>query len=152
MLITLTSISLFYFYLCYLKKNTQISLQVRQLVKEGRLEFIIGGQVMHDEAVTDLDDEILQMTGDLKQSTNKHVSRRQQKRWLDLFCLSQRDTASSTRRLVCVLSSPGMWIHSEPQPPLRCCSHCLDLMPISSPALTTTWKMPCRKTKYFPKP
>lgn len=39
------------------------NLQVRQLVKEGRLEFIIGGQVMHDEAVTDLDDEILQMTG-----------------------------------------------------------------------------------------
>ncbi|XP_049923624.1 epididymis-specific alpha-mannosidase [Epinephelus moara] len=36
--------------------------QVRHLVKEGRLEFIIGGQVMHDEAVTDLDDEILQMT------------------------------------------------------------------------------------------
>ncbi|KAM3590107.1 uncharacterized protein V6R79_003911 [Siganus canaliculatus] len=36
--------------------------QVRQLVKEGRLEFIIGGQVMHDEAVTDLEDEILQMT------------------------------------------------------------------------------------------
>ncbi|XP_074518332.1 epididymis-specific alpha-mannosidase [Halichoeres trimaculatus] len=36
--------------------------QVRQLVKEGQLEFILGGQVMHDEAVTDLDDEILQMT------------------------------------------------------------------------------------------
>ncbi|XP_076017457.1 epididymis-specific alpha-mannosidase [Genypterus blacodes] len=36
--------------------------QVRQLVKEGRLEFIIGGQVMHDEAVTDLDDDILQLT------------------------------------------------------------------------------------------
>ncbi|KAM9426106.1 epididymis-specific alpha-mannosidase isoform 2-T2 [Pholidichthys leucotaenia] len=36
--------------------------QVRQLVKEGRLEFIIGGQVMHDEAVTDLDDQVLQMT------------------------------------------------------------------------------------------
>ncbi|CAJ1086096.1 epididymis-specific alpha-mannosidase [Xyrichtys novacula] len=36
--------------------------QVRRLVKEGRLEFILGGQVMHDEAVTDLDDEILQMT------------------------------------------------------------------------------------------
>jgi len=32
-------------------------------VKEGRLEFILGGQVMHDEAVTDLDDQILQMTG-----------------------------------------------------------------------------------------
>ncbi|XP_036407174.1 epididymis-specific alpha-mannosidase [Megalops cyprinoides] len=36
--------------------------QVRQLLKEGRLEFIIGGQVMHDEAVTDLEDEILQLT------------------------------------------------------------------------------------------
>ncbi|CAL8241601.1 unnamed protein product [Merluccius merluccius] len=36
--------------------------QVRQLVKEGRLEFLIGGQVMHDEAVTDLDDQILQLT------------------------------------------------------------------------------------------
>uniref|UniRef100_A0A3P9HAP9 Alpha-mannosidase n=1 Tax=Oryzias latipes TaxID=8090 RepID=A0A3P9HAP9_ORYLA len=36
--------------------------QVRQLVKDGRLEFIIGGQVMHDEAVTDLEDQILQMT------------------------------------------------------------------------------------------
>lgn len=38
-------------------------MQVRQLVKDGRLEFIIGGQVMHDEAVTDLEDEILQLTG-----------------------------------------------------------------------------------------
>ncbi|XP_061768626.1 epididymis-specific alpha-mannosidase isoform X2 [Nerophis ophidion] len=36
--------------------------QVRQLVKEGRLEFILGGQVMHDEAVTDLDDQILQLS------------------------------------------------------------------------------------------
>ncbi|XP_010886297.2 epididymis-specific alpha-mannosidase [Esox lucius] len=36
--------------------------QVRQLLKEGRLEFIIGGQVMQDEAVTDLDDDILQLT------------------------------------------------------------------------------------------
>uniref|UniRef100_A0A673WCG1 Alpha-mannosidase n=1 Tax=Salmo trutta TaxID=8032 RepID=A0A673WCG1_SALTR len=36
--------------------------QVRQLLKESRLEFVIGGQVMHDEAVTDLDDEILQLT------------------------------------------------------------------------------------------
>ncbi|XP_034020339.1 epididymis-specific alpha-mannosidase [Thalassophryne amazonica] len=36
--------------------------QVQQLVEEGRLEFIIGGQVMHDEAVTDIEDEILQMT------------------------------------------------------------------------------------------
>lgn len=36
---------------------------MRQLVKEGRLEFVLGGQVMHDEAVTDLEDEILQMTG-----------------------------------------------------------------------------------------
>lgn len=37
--------------------------QVRQLLLEGRLEFIIGGQVMHDEAVTDVDDAILQLTG-----------------------------------------------------------------------------------------
>lgn len=37
--------------------------QVRQLLNEGRLEFIIGGQVMHDEAVTDVDDAILQLTG-----------------------------------------------------------------------------------------
>ncbi|KAF5905433.1 epididymis-specific alpha-mannosidase, partial [Clarias magur] len=36
--------------------------QVRQLLREGRLEFIIGGQVMHDEAVTDIDDAILQLT------------------------------------------------------------------------------------------
>ncbi|XP_028331106.1 epididymis-specific alpha-mannosidase [Gouania willdenowi] len=36
--------------------------QVHQLVEEGRLEFIIGGQVMHDEAVTSLDDQILQLT------------------------------------------------------------------------------------------
>ncbi|CAL8327680.1 unnamed protein product [Lota lota] len=35
--------------------------QVRQLVKDGRLEFVLGGQVMHDEAVTDLDDQILQL-------------------------------------------------------------------------------------------
>ncbi|XP_073504207.1 epididymis-specific alpha-mannosidase [Phyllobates terribilis] len=36
--------------------------QVHQLVQEGRLEFIIGGQVMHDEAVTAVDDQILQLT------------------------------------------------------------------------------------------
>ncbi|XP_069877906.1 epididymis-specific alpha-mannosidase-like isoform X1 [Dipodomys merriami] len=36
--------------------------QVRQLLKEGRLEFVLGGQVMHDEAVTHLDDQILQLT------------------------------------------------------------------------------------------
>ncbi|XP_006629735.3 epididymis-specific alpha-mannosidase [Lepisosteus oculatus] len=36
--------------------------QFWQLLKEGRLEFIIGGQVMHDEAVTDLEDQILQLT------------------------------------------------------------------------------------------
>ncbi|KAM4707731.1 epididymis-specific alpha-mannosidase [Discoglossus pictus] len=36
--------------------------QVHQLVHEGRLEFIIGGQVMHDEAVTAVDDQILQLT------------------------------------------------------------------------------------------
>lgn len=32
-------------------------------MREGQLEFVIGGQVMHDEAVTDLEDQILQMTG-----------------------------------------------------------------------------------------
>ncbi|XP_049996810.1 epididymis-specific alpha-mannosidase [Alexandromys fortis] len=36
--------------------------QVRQLLDEGRLEFVLGGQVMHDEAVTHLDDQILQLT------------------------------------------------------------------------------------------
>ncbi|CAH6977974.1 epididymis-specific alpha-mannosidase [Phodopus roborovskii] len=36
--------------------------QVRQLLNEGRLEFVLGGQVMHDEAVTHLDDQILQLT------------------------------------------------------------------------------------------
>ncbi|XP_058526295.1 epididymis-specific alpha-mannosidase [Ochotona princeps] len=36
--------------------------QVRQLVQEGRLEFVLGGQVMHDEAVTHLDDQILQLS------------------------------------------------------------------------------------------
>ncbi|XP_028614068.1 epididymis-specific alpha-mannosidase isoform X3 [Grammomys surdaster] len=36
--------------------------QVCQLLDEGRLEFVLGGQVMHDEAVTHLDDQILQLT------------------------------------------------------------------------------------------
>ncbi|KAM5340310.1 epididymis-specific alpha-mannosidase [Glossophaga mutica] len=36
--------------------------QVRQLLAEGRLEFVTGGQVMHDEAVTHFDDQILQLT------------------------------------------------------------------------------------------
>ncbi|XDB51620.1 hypothetical protein AB1E18_005174 [Capra hircus] len=36
--------------------------QVRQLVAERRLEFVLGGQVMHDEAVTHFDDQILQLT------------------------------------------------------------------------------------------
>ncbi|XP_039584861.1 epididymis-specific alpha-mannosidase [Passer montanus] len=35
--------------------------QVHQLLQEGRLEFVIGGQVMHDEAVTLIDDQILQL-------------------------------------------------------------------------------------------
>ncbi|NWU89835.1 MA2B2 mannosidase, partial [Upupa epops] len=36
--------------------------QIHQLLQEGRLEFVIGGQVMHDEAVTLIDDQILQLT------------------------------------------------------------------------------------------
>ncbi|XP_054995952.1 epididymis-specific alpha-mannosidase [Sorex araneus] len=36
--------------------------QVRQLLSQGRLEFVTGGQVMHDEAVTHVDDQILQLT------------------------------------------------------------------------------------------
>nr|XP_020020945.1 epididymis-specific alpha-mannosidase isoform X3 [Castor canadensis] len=36
--------------------------QVCRLLDEGRLEFVLGGQVMHDEAVTHLDDQILQLT------------------------------------------------------------------------------------------
>ncbi|XP_030634992.1 epididymis-specific alpha-mannosidase [Chanos chanos] len=42
--------------------TSQHKKQVKQLLQEGRLEFIIGGQVMHDEAVTDLDDILLQLT------------------------------------------------------------------------------------------
>ena len=37
--------------------------KVRQLAATGRLEFVLGGQVMHDEAVTHIDDQILQLTG-----------------------------------------------------------------------------------------
>ncbi|XP_071600090.1 epididymis-specific alpha-mannosidase isoform X2 [Heliangelus exortis] len=36
--------------------------QVHELLQEGQLEFVIGGQVMHDEAVTLIDDQILQLT------------------------------------------------------------------------------------------
>ncbi|EPQ06698.1 Epididymis-specific alpha-mannosidase [Myotis brandtii] len=36
--------------------------QVRELLAHGRLEFVSGGQVMHDEAVTHFDDQILQLT------------------------------------------------------------------------------------------
>ncbi|XP_006877377.1 PREDICTED: epididymis-specific alpha-mannosidase, partial [Chrysochloris asiatica] len=36
--------------------------QVRQLLDTQRLEFVLGGQVMHDEAVTHIDDQILQLT------------------------------------------------------------------------------------------
>ncbi|XP_010852848.1 PREDICTED: epididymis-specific alpha-mannosidase-like [Bison bison bison] len=36
--------------------------KVHQLVAKGRLEFVLGGQVMHDEAVTHIDDQILQLT------------------------------------------------------------------------------------------
>ena len=39
--------------------------KVHQLVAEGRLEFVLGGQVMHDEAVTHFDDQILQLTGSI---------------------------------------------------------------------------------------
>ncbi|XP_054578410.1 epididymis-specific alpha-mannosidase [Eptesicus fuscus] len=37
-------------------------LQVRELLAHGRLEFVSGGQVMPDEAVTHFDDQILQLT------------------------------------------------------------------------------------------
>ncbi|OWK13587.1 hypothetical protein Celaphus_00017307 [Cervus elaphus hippelaphus] len=37
-------------------------LQVHELVAQRRLEFVLGGQVMHDEAVTHVDDQILQLT------------------------------------------------------------------------------------------
>uniref|UniRef100_A0A452DL61 Alpha-mannosidase n=1 Tax=Capra hircus TaxID=9925 RepID=A0A452DL61_CAPHI len=37
-------------------------LQVRELVGQGCLAFVLGGQVMHDEAVTHVDDQILQLT------------------------------------------------------------------------------------------
>lgn len=50
-------------------------LQVHQLVQEGRLEFIIGGQVMHDEAVTAVDDQILQLTGNLSVHYRRDLSK-----------------------------------------------------------------------------
>ena len=37
--------------------------KVCPLVDQGCLEFVLGGQVMHDEAVTHVDDQILQLTG-----------------------------------------------------------------------------------------
>ncbi|KAM8957769.1 LOW QUALITY PROTEIN: epididymis-specific alpha-mannosidase-like [Lycaon pictus] len=37
--------------------------QVRHLLATRRLEFVIGGQVMHDETVAHFDDQILQLTG-----------------------------------------------------------------------------------------
>ena len=37
--------------------------KVRQLVAQRCLESVLGGQVMHDEAVTHVDDQILQLTG-----------------------------------------------------------------------------------------
>ena len=37
--------------------------KVHELVAQRRLEFVLGGQVMHDEAVTHVDDQILQLTG-----------------------------------------------------------------------------------------
>eukprot|EP00071_Canis_lupus_P039188 XP_022272745.1 epididymis-specific alpha-mannosidase-like isoform X1 [Canis lupus familiaris] len=36
--------------------------QVRHLLATRRLEFVIGGQVMHDETVAHFDDQILQLT------------------------------------------------------------------------------------------
>lgn len=69
-----TSLQSFICSYLYIKKSTPNTLnnsQVRQLLKEGRLEFIIGGQVMHDEAVTDLADEILQLTGARRHSSDE---------------------------------------------------------------------------------
>lgn len=112
-----------------------LDVKVRQLVKEGRLEFAIGGQVMHDEAVTDLEDQILQMTGAAAcfRAIWRPAWRRKP---LDgsLSVLFQRDTASFTRHSGCVLSSPGTWIHSEPPPPPRSSLPWLDSMHTSSPA------------------
>lgn len=93
------------------KKSTRKTVnnsQVRQLVKEGRLEFIIGGQVMHDEAVTDLDDEILQMTGARRQSTDEVMNMSAQR----LMCRSVNQTCS-----VCLrgtrLPLPDVWCPSS---------------------------------------
>lgn len=112
-----------------------LDVKVRQLVKEGRLEFVIGGQVMHDEAVTDLEDQILQMTGAATCFIAIPMPGWRRKP-LDqsLSVLFQRDTASSTRHSGCVLSFPGMWIHLEPPPPPRSSLPWLDLMHMSFPA------------------
>lgn len=39
--------------------------KVRHLLATRRLEFVIGGQVMHDETVAHFDDQILQLTGEV---------------------------------------------------------------------------------------
>ncbi|KAM6150178.1 epididymis-specific alpha-mannosidase isoform 2-T2 [Erethizon dorsatum] len=49
--------------------------QVRQLLAQGHLEFVLGGQVMHDEAVTHIDDQILQLTEQLQAWTGFYTSR-----------------------------------------------------------------------------
>ncbi|XP_008571326.1 PREDICTED: epididymis-specific alpha-mannosidase [Galeopterus variegatus] len=42
--------------------SNQQKRQVCKLLDKGHLEFVLGGQVMHDEAVTHYDDQILQLT------------------------------------------------------------------------------------------
>ena len=61
--------------------------KVRQLVAEGRLEFVLGGQVMHDKAVTHFDDQILQLTGSI---TLSQIRVRAASCGADTGCMSPR--------------------------------------------------------------
>lgn len=50
-----------FFTMWWKNQNDEVKTQVRQLVKEGRLEFLNGGWSMHDEACSHYEDQINNM-------------------------------------------------------------------------------------------
>uniref|UniRef100_A0AAY5ENH7 Glycoside hydrolase family 38 N-terminal domain-containing protein n=1 Tax=Electrophorus electricus TaxID=8005 RepID=A0AAY5ENH7_ELEEL len=97
--------------------------QVRQLMQEGRLEFIIGGQVMHDEAVTDVDDAILQLTG-LRLWNNQE--------WNRGYNLTLNDSSVVRPILWMMLGSPAA-VASLFQQGALCLQHRPVVLPIDKP-------------------